>query len=67
MSSPTKRIDVEKDNTMFGQLSNIEVRSFGNIETNNYAKQAVGLVIIDNKSFEKRDRRHSEVGEAINI
>jgi hypothetical protein len=25
MTSPSKRIDVEADNTMFGRLSNIEV------------------------------------------
>lgn len=25
MTSPSKRVDLEKENTMFGQLSNIEV------------------------------------------
>lgn len=39
MSSPSKRIDVEKDTTMFGQLSNVEVilwLSF--IEAGHYAQ-----------------------------
>lgn len=28
MTSPSKRVDVEKDNTMFGQLTNIEVHRY---------------------------------------
>ena len=42
MTSPSKRIDVEKDSTMFGQLTNIEVRLIKSIETNNNAQQANG-------------------------
>lgn len=38
MTSPSKRIDVEKDNTMFGQLNNIEVFIWCKIETNKYVK-----------------------------
>jgi hypothetical protein len=39
MTSPSKRVDLEKDNTMFGQLSNIEVCTFIiYVETNQYAQ-----------------------------
>lgn len=33
MTSPSKRIDMEKDSTMFGQLANIEVHPMPDIET----------------------------------
>ncbi len=53
MSSPTKRIDVEKDNTMFGQLSNVEVHRSHISETHNNIKQELSRIIIDNKPFKK--------------
>lgn len=67
MSSPSKRIDVEKDNTMFGQLSAVEVTPILIVEASYHVEQADGRIIVGHQSVEKLAGGHPERRQDLGI